>query len=467
MSTLTDRAIQAAKPKRTAGKLIDNWLSDGGARGAGRLYLRVPPSGRKIFYFRYAGPDGDRQTLALGDYAQKGGRAGLSLTDARDKSSELARMYQSGIKDLRGYLDAHQAAQVRDLHASNAAAQQAQDEAKRGSLRNLLDAYIEALERAKKTDAKDVRGLFRLHVLEPFPELVDRKASDLKAKDLRGVLARLVDADKGRSAGKLRSYMRAAYASAIKAEFDPTAPASMIGFGIEANPCDALPSLSKFNVPGERTLSETELKLYIDAVEALPRISRDALLLSLYLAGQRPTQLVRITTADVDLTETGGEVRLRDPKGARQHARLHVLPLVGKSHALLAALSELYASGYLLSNPAETRARVPVGVGTLSTAVNKISKGLMKAKKVKAPFRLGDIRRTVETMLASMGISRDVRAQLLSHGLGGVQDRNYDRHSYMDEKRAALVAWEAKLKAIRSGSAQPGNVVSLEQARAA
>jgi len=31
-----------------------------------------------------------------------------------------------------------------------------------------------------------------------------------------------------------------------------------------------------------------------------------------------------------------------------------------------------------------------------------------------------------------------VRAQLLSHGLGGVQHRHYDRHSYMDEKIEAL-----------------------------
>jgi hypothetical protein len=33
------------------------------------------------------------------------------------------------------------------------------------------------------------------------------------------------------------------------------------------------------------------------------------------------------------------------------------------------------------------------------------------------PFDLRDIRRTCETMLAGLGISRDTRAQLLSHGL--------------------------------------------------
>ena len=52
----------------------------------------------------------------------------------------------------------------------------------------------------------------------------------------------------------------------------------------------------------------------------------------------------------------------------------------------------------------------------------------------------GDLRRTVETRLAAEGISKDVRAHLQSHGLGGVQSKHYDRHDYLAEKRAALEA---------------------------
>ena len=66
-------------------------------------------------------------------------------------------------------------------------------------------------------------------------------------------------------------------------------------------------------------------------------------------------------------------------------------------------------------------------------------------------FNLRDIRRTCETMLAGVGISRDTRAQLLSHGLSGVQAAHYDRHTYTDEKRAALIAWEQRLEEIATG----------------
>ena len=38
-----------------------------------------------------------------------------------------------------------------------------------------------------------------------------------------------------------------------------------------------------------------------------------------------------------------------------------------------------------------------------------------------------------------------------SHGLSGVQAAHYDRHTYTDEKRAALVAWEQRLDEIITG----------------
>ena len=53
-------------------------------------------------------------------------------------------------------------------------------------------------------------------------------------------------------------------------------------------------------------------------------------------------------------------------------------------------------------------------------------------------FTLGDLRRTVETRLAAEGVSLEIRAQLQSHGLGGVQAKHYDRHDYLAEKRGAL-----------------------------
>jgi hypothetical protein len=53
-------------------------------------------------------------------------------------------------------------------------------------------------------------------------------------------------------------------------------------------------------------------------------------------------------------------------------------------------------------------------------------------------FTPGDLRRTVETTLSGAHVSKETRARLQSHGLNGVQERHYDKHECMAEKRAAL-----------------------------
>ena len=68
----------------------------------------------------------------------------------------------------------------------------------------------------------------------------------------------------------------------------------------------------------------------------------------------------------------------------------------------------------------------------------KINRKMAESNEISSPFTLGDLRRTVETRLAAAGISMDIRAQLQSHGLSGVQIRHYDKHSYLQEKQHAL-----------------------------
>ena len=76
--------------------------------------------------------------------------------------------------------------------------------------------------------------------------------------------------------------------------------------------------------------------------------------------------------------------------------------------------------------------------------------------QVRENFELRDLRRTTEAMLAALKVPSDIRAQLLSHGLGGVQNRHYDRHDYALENRQALERWArhlTKLKATEASTA--------------
>ncbi len=57
-----------------------------------------------------------------------------------------------------------------------------------------------------------------------------------------------------------------------------------------------------------------------------------------------------------------------------------------------------------------------------------------------ARYRIHDLRVTCETRLADLGATREVRDAVLGHAKPGLQ-RTYNKHDYMNEKRAALNAY--------------------------
>ena len=79
-----------------------------------------------------------------------------------------------------------------------------------------------------------------------------------------------------------------------------------------------------------------------------------------------------------------------------------------------------------------------------------------------APFTLHDLRRTVRTRLAELGITPFIGELVIGHAQKGVH-AVYDLHRYEKEKRDALERWERRLLSILEPA--PPNVVPLEKAR--
>ena len=185
---------------------------------------------------------------------------------------------------------------------------------------------------------------------------------------------------------------------------------------------------------GDRTLSAAKLRAYIGHLlrighEIGPELFDTALLLALYAGGQRMAQLLRAKVEDFD--QDTATLRLWDGKGKRTQAREHLLPLAPHAAGMVAALVERakaretdcakqegrvpeLAGLWLFS----THGRVAMNPETVSNRAAEVCAGIGGE-----PFTLRDIRRTVETMLAGLGISKDTRAQLLSHGISGVAGR--------------------------------------------
>ena len=407
-----------------------------------------------------------RVRIAIGDVDT------WSLSDALELAQEWQKLIDEGrdprevIREREAAEQAAKAEAAAAEEAKRAAAEAAKAEADRQArytLRALCDAYLSALERAGKgKSAAGARSLFKCHIDQ---DTANKSARAVTAHEVAALVRRVREAGKERAAGVLRSYLSAAFNAAKRAPFDSALPADLIPFGIEHNPVDAIPAIAVQR--GDRTLSSAELRAYIGHLlsighETGPELSDTALLLALYAGGQRMAQLLRAKVGDFD--QDTATLRLWDGKGKRTQPREHLLPLAPHAAGMVAALVERakaretdrakHAGLWLFS----THGRVAMNPETVSNRAAEVCAGIGGE-----PFNLRDIRRTVETMLAGLGISKDTRAQLLSHGISGVQAAHYDRHAYTDEKRAALVAWEARLDALRQAERTPSNVVRLGQ----
>lgn len=426
---LTPKAVAALKPGESK--------SDPAERGAGRLQARAWTGGVN-FVYRYTAPDGSRVRLPLGAFDPQG-RDGPTLKQARAKAADLAKLYQSGNRDLRGLQAAEQQGAQRQREAAErqrkaeARAAEVAAASQQATLGALLNAYVEQLRRDAKPSAREVELSLNRHIRDAWPLLWATPASDIAMEDGITILSRLVGDGKLREAAKLRSYMRAAFAAAIRARQSAHGLQTLRALRITANPVRDLMTVKGANKVRERALSVAELRCYWRRIAALPGPGGAMLRFHLLTGGQRIDQLGRTTTADIDVD--AHTLRLRDPKGRRETARVHTVPMLPEAETALEAMASPRLGPFLFTATFGERGAV---YATAHHRVRAVAEAMVKAGEAASKFTLGDLRRTVETRLAALGVSREIRGHLQSHGLGGVQARHYDRHDYLTEKRAAL-----------------------------
>lgn len=424
----SDAAIRAIERPPVSHR-ID--YDDGPVRG---LALQTTPAGRKTFLLVYvAKASGRERRLVIGEF---GPAPKLSLTAARRRATELRALVDLG-RDP--WLEAKEARAAAEIAAVKTKA----------TLGSLLEAYAESLRQAGKPSAQEVADSAERNLKEPFPKIAQLEAGQVTVDDLMPVLRRLTKAGKWRAAEKLTSYLRSAFNAAVGARTDAGAHA-FDGFDLRINPIQAL----KVKRPAEGAdrdlgdvdqkgaLSEVELRHYWRAIRKIDTPQGAMLRFHLLSGGQRMEQLSRLTVRDINLeTET---VTLEDTKGRRAKARKHIVPLLPEAIDAIREMRTTTPGGdYLFTVSGGKNAAVP---HTLAAAMREVSGLLVDREEVSMAVTPGTIRRTVETRLAAAGVSREDRAQLQSHGLGGIQARHYDRHDYVDEKRRALIVLREMLE---------------------
>src|SRR6267143_7065722 len=130
-----------------------------------------------------------------------------------------ARKYESARRKKHSHATDPVGLDIGSLKAQEAAERERiEREQARGSMQALLDSYVGYLRRSAKQSHRDVKSIFKKNVLDPWPQFAGMRAADIQAAHITPMLRKLVDAGKGRTAGKLLSYLRSAFALAARAE---------------------------------------------------------------------------------------------------------------------------------------------------------------------------------------------------------------------------------------------------------
>ena len=182
-----------------------------------------------------------------------------------------------------------------------------------------------------------------------------------------------------------------------------------------------------------------ELKAVWEAADALEPVYSGFIKL-LVLTGQRRAEVAGMTWREVDLAAQLWTL----PAARAKNNREHTVPLPDLAAEILRALPRIDDSDLVLTL-----------TGTRPVSAFRNIKCRLDA--VMPPdtssWVLHDIRRTVASGMARLGVNRPVIEKLLNHvsgsfaGIVGV----YQRHSFADEKRAAMAAWARHVEQLVSG----------------
>lgn len=404
------------KARETKGRFVTIEKVDEG----GSLQARCDKQDVVSIYYR-AKAEGQEARVRVGRYdpkappssvfPQKDG--GMSLRAARAQATQKAIEHKGNSK-LGGL-----AAKRREENTQRKAGRAEKARLSTMTLKGLCDAYADLLVTRGKIDARDARGTLT-RLLASNPTLAAKPARDVSIDDLVIAIRKIHEAGKKREHGKARAYLHAAYKVALTARSNPTIPAAFVAFDVQYNPVSAIATTPVNSAKAE--LKADDMRQLWQVAQSTPGMKGALMQLHILTGGQRIEQLLRLKREDVH----DDYIVLHDPKGRRSAPRRHIVPLLQEAQAALAVFT---SAPYVFSTD---------GGKTCISSTTYLcwSKGAVgDAIAEFAPKRL---RSGVETALASVGVSLDTRAQLQSHGLGGVQARHYDGYEYLAEKRAAL-----------------------------
>lgn len=417
-SVLTIKAVENAKPGASRRE-----IPDGAVVGH---YLVVQPSGAKSWALRYRF-DGKPRKLTIGSVLLK--REGdevaelplgqpMTLIEARRAARQALQTIAEGRDPCETKQEAKAARKADTANGNDTVAKQGE----------------RFIARYAKPRNKAWRETQRQFDKEIIPVLGKKRVGDVTKRDIIALLDGIVDRGAPVTANRILATLR-----------------KFFGWMLERDIVDASPvvGLKKPSPEGsrDRILTNNEIRLLWLAAdgEGSPFGPFWKLLI---LTGARRNEVAGMEWAELKLD--GNEPVWHLPAGRMKNGLPHDVPLAPAAVDILKSVKRIAKNPFVFSGGGEShlsgfsRAKARIDQAMLSTVRDEAEKAGNDPSEVDLkPWVIHDIRRSVASGMASIGIDIAVIEKVLSHISGqfaGVA-RIYNRHGYTDEKRRALVAW--------------------------
>lgn len=401
---LTVKAIENIKPGA-----VRREIPDGEVRG---LYLQVFPSGKASWAFRYRF-GGRTRKLTVGPSPE------LGLKEARDLARK-AHLIVAGGQDPA-----------------------AQKQATRVAARTPVDRDL--VERvAAQYIARHVKGLSttsqqeieRILNKQIIPAWSGRRLSQITRVDIHELLDSIVDRGTPVAANRTLGWLKGMCNFAVERGI------------IEVSPCARIKPPT-VETARNRVLANSELKAVWQASDALgwPYCGFIQLLI---LTGQRRNEVADLRWHELDFDQKVWTL----PGSRAKNGVEHTIPLSDLVIEILRAVPRIDDSDYVFT----VTGRRPIqGHHVIKARIDALM------PPATPPWVVHDIRRTVASGMAKLGINLPVIEKILNHVSGSFAGivGTYQRHSYDAEKRAAMQAWSRHIEFVINGETA-ANVVSMK-----
>jgi integrase len=358
---------------------------------------------------------GDETRILLGHFPQ------TTLDEARGEARRLRELADQGIDPRRAR------ARRRELAAPLPLSSAAAKPGDKHTVDLLVSEFVERHLRPTRKRPEYAEAILAKDVL---PEWKGRDARTIEPAEVIALLDKIVDRG-----------------SAVMANRTAALLSQLFKFGIHRRIVSTTPVQLLYRPGGKekpraRILDDEELQTFLKDPKACTRFDRLSHVITLLLlTGQRRGELALARWSDVDLEARTWTIPDENAKAGRGHC----VPLSAWAVAEFETLKGLSKkSAWVL----------PSNGGEHHIDPKLLTRGVAKClarfeEQGIEEFTLHDLRRTCRTGLARLKVEPHIAERVLNHAQERIPG-TYDRHEYLDEKRAALEKWAAHLALLRA-----------------